>query len=46
MKNENKFLEPKAEIVAFNIDDIILTSDVGGIIDEGDTPNLPTGGGE
>lgn len=43
MKKENKYLKPEAEIVAFNIDDIILTSDVGGIIDEGDTPDLPGG---
>lgn len=44
MKNENKFLKPEAEIVKFNNEDIILTSDIGSIIEEGDTPNLPGGG--
>ena len=44
MKNENKFLKPEAEIVEFNNEDIILTSDIGNIIEEGDTPNLPGGG--
>lgn len=46
MKNENRFLKPKAVLVEFNADDVILTSDLGDVIDEGDTPNLPTGGGE
>lgn len=43
MKNEKKYLKPEAVIVEFNTEDIILTSDIGGIIDEGDTPNLPSG---
>ena len=34
MKNENKFLKPEAEIVEFNNEDIILTSDIGSIIEE------------
>lgn len=41
MKNEKKFLIPNAEIVEFNDGDIILTSDVGGVIEEGSTPDLP-----
>lgn len=41
MKNEKKFLVPDADIVEFNNDDIILTSDVGGFIEEGSTPTLP-----
>ena len=30
MEKEKKYLIPEAEIVCFNYDDIILTSDVGG----------------
>ena len=41
MKNENTFLKPEAVVVEFNADDVILTSDLGGIIEEGDTPTLP-----
>lgn len=41
MKNEKLFLEPKATIVEFCDEDIILTSDVGGTIDESETPTLP-----
>ena len=41
MKNEKKFLIPNADIVEFDDSDIILTSDVGGIIEEGSTPDLP-----
>jgi hypothetical protein len=44
MKNEKKYLKPEAVIVEFNTEDIILTSDIDGIIDEGDTPNLPISG--
>lgn len=44
MKNENKYLKPEAEFVKFCINDIIVTSDLGGIIPEGDTPDLPVGG--
>lgn len=44
MKNEKKYLKPEAVIVEFDTEDIILTSDVGDIIDEGDTPNLPNNG--
>ena len=41
MNNEKKFLIPEAEIIEFCGDDVILTSDVGGIITEGETPTLP-----
>ena len=41
MKSEKKFLIPSADIIEFDDCDIILTSDVGGIIEEGSTPDLP-----
>lgn len=41
MKKENKFLKPDAELIEFCADDVIVTSDVGGTIDEGSTPDLP-----
>ena len=33
MKKEKIFKKPEAEIIEFNIDDIILTSNLGGTID-------------
>lgn len=44
MKDEKKYLKPEAVVVEFHTEDIILTSDVGDIIDEGNTPDLPSGG--
>lgn len=41
MKKENKFLKPEAELIEYNVDDVILTSDVGNVIEEGSTPDLP-----
>ena len=44
MKNKKEYLKPEITIIEFNAKDIILTSDIGDIIDESDTPNLPGGG--
>lgn len=33
MKNEKMFKKPEAQIIEFNIDDIILTSNLGNAID-------------
>lgn len=41
MKKENKYLKPEAVIIEFHAEDIILTSNIGGIIDEENTPELP-----
>lgn len=37
MKNEKKYLKPEFELIEFNKEDIILTSNVGNVNDE----NLP-----